>query len=183
MSRSKSLLLLLLAVFANQVHATLRRAKNGLKNEVKRNLERADKSSLFKDDAGFWSRFVQEVSSSIPPETTPSPTPPPSIPESCSGEVSFLCIEILIALRIEKKALTRYVNVLLMVNRLVLRVLTRMELHALNSSVLRVPALWEKALIPLGSGWSFAPATRAKTRKAGLALMKEHYQLQASLFV
>lgn len=36
------------------------------------------KRSLFKDDESFWSRFVQEVtSSSFTPEPTPAPTPAP----------------------------------------------------------------------------------------------------------
>ena len=89
----QSLVLLFLAACASQTEAALRRGKNAQKNEVKRKLETGNKEDLFKDDSGFWSRFVQEVSASVVP--TPAPTPPPvtaptPAPVTCSGEVSSL---------------------------------------------------------------------------------------------
>lgn len=46
-----------------------------------------EKRNLFQDDEDFWSRFVQEVTSSI---ITPSPTPFPSeVPSSAPTGICF----------------------------------------------------------------------------------------------
>ena len=56
--------------------------RNGHKNQkIKRMVGDAQTKEVFKDDEGFWMRFVQEVSASIP--TTP--------PGTCSGSVSCSC--------------------------------------------------------------------------------------------
>lgn len=92
-ARQSLVVLLFFAACAIQTEATLRRGKNAKKAEVKRKLATGSKEEMFKEDTGFWSRFVQEVADSVatpdptPAPTrspTPAPTPPPVL---CSGEV------------------------------------------------------------------------------------------------
>lgn len=65
MIAKKSLTVLLLAVLGIQADAALRRRTASDQQDV-RKLADGEKKRLLKDDAGFWSRFVQEVQSSLP---------------------------------------------------------------------------------------------------------------------
>ena len=60
--------------------------RNRKKNEVKRKVGDGQRKALFKDEEGFWMRFVQEVATSIPP-----PTPPPG---TCGGSVSLMLMSV-----------------------------------------------------------------------------------------
>ena len=60
--------------------------RNRKKNEVKRKVGDGQRKALFKDEEGFWMRFVQEVATSIPPPTQP--------PGTCGGSVSLLFMSV-----------------------------------------------------------------------------------------
>ena len=80
MTKAAPLLLCLLGLSAAAAASSDKKHNN--KNKVAGD---ADKRKLFQDDENFWTRFVQEVSSSSltagpTPEPTPGPTPFPTTP-------------------------------------------------------------------------------------------------------
>ena len=82
-SKAASVAVLLLSVAVRQSHASLR---NGGDNEIKRKkVEDGKKRALFEDDEGFWTRYVDGASNSIP-------TPAPTIPLTCAGSVSYSAV-------------------------------------------------------------------------------------------
>ena len=67
-------MLLFLAAYVSQAKAALRRGRQAKNQEVKRELATGNRQELFMDDTTFWSRYIQEDSSSV---------------VLCSGEVGY----------------------------------------------------------------------------------------------